>query len=211
MAIGVATRERVHVAIAAFFRGASRRPASRAGWAFPHTSIIDGPHSTLALGTDRVALHFHSVIVVGCAASKLPDYIDEAGPDALPKRGSTLLRYADRVASRIERALGIVERTSAEIGEGPWTPRTRTQNGYLFAFNTDGVRGACFELAPGNVLPLDPARIESVRKVASGFNIILDVYIRASPGDPNSAGVITVAGPRGRVRRIFDFIGCPIQ
>ena len=51
-----------------------------------HTSIIDGPHSTLALGTDRVALHFHSVIVVGCAASKLPDYIDEAGPDALPKR-----------------------------------------------------------------------------------------------------------------------------
>lgn len=112
------------------------------------------------------------------------------------------------MVNRFDKAMGIVERTSAEAGAGPWVPGLKTQNGYLFAADFDGVKAAAFETAPGRIaFTLEPETLVTVRKVASGLNVILELQLRAA-----DEGIITVTliGPRGRMKKIFAFIGHPL-
>jgi hypothetical protein len=112
------------------------------------------------------------------------------------------------MASFADRAVGIHERTSGEIGDGPWVPGQRMQIGYLFAATVDGEPYLAFEVAPGNVpISLAKSQLVAVRKRGSGLNIVVDVDVRAPEGD-----VVTLAivGTRGRVKKIFAFMGFPI-
>jgi len=113
------------------------------------------------------------------------------------------------VVNRYLQAMGVVERTSAEVADGPWVPGLQTQLGYLMAIDSEGVAGAAFEVAPGQIaLSFDREQVISARRVASGLNVIVDADIRADDG--NSVLTVTFIGPRGRMKRIFAFLGHPL-
>jgi hypothetical protein len=105
----------------------------------------------------------------------------------------------------IDRALGIVERTSAEAASGPWVPGMQTEMGYLWAATIEGEKVIAFETEPGRVaFGISAANLVTVRKLAAGFNIVVQVVIRDTEGMMDE---ITIIGPRGRMKKIFAFLG----
>lgn len=105
----------------------------------------------------------------------------------------------------VDRAYGIVERTSADLGEGYWLPGMPLTRGWLWAATVQGEPVAAFELAPGHVLlTLTPSTIQGVRKAASGLNVVLEVAVAADDGE---TVWLTFVGPRGRMKRIFAHVG----
>jgi len=110
------------------------------------------------------------------------------------------------MVNALDRAMGIVERTSAEVGEGRWLPGMRTQNGFLWAGLVKGEKCIAFESFPGQVLfALTADNLISARKVTAALNIIVEVVVGSEDGTGDVAMV--VIGPRGRVKRIFAYLG----
>lgn len=109
------------------------------------------------------------------------------------------------MASSIDRAYGIVERTSADLGEGYWFPGMPLTRGWLWAATVQGEPVVAFELAPGRViLTLTPSTIKGMRKAASGLNVVLEAAVAAEDG---KVVWLTFVGPRGRMKRIFAHVG----
>lgn len=112
------------------------------------------------------------------------------------------------MVSWIDKQLGIVERTSAEFAEGSWVPGMPTTLGFFWATRYEGQPVAAFEVAAGQVVfSLSKETVRRARKVASALNIVVEVAI---PLEYGTDGVLTIIGPRGRVKKIFAFIGHPI-
>ncbi len=108
----------------------------------------------------------------------------------------------------IDKALGIAVRTSADFGDGPWVPGMALHRGWLWAGTTGGETVLAFETAPGRVLfGLTADEFESVRKVASGLNVVVECVIK---DDDGLARTFTLGGPRGRMKKAFAYVGKPI-
>ncbi|ADU46583.1 hypothetical protein Intca_0021 [Intrasporangium calvum DSM 43043] len=108
----------------------------------------------------------------------------------------------------IDRMLGIAVRTSADFGDGAWTPGMPLQQGWLWAGTVEGDTVLAFELGPGRVLfGFTPDELRSVRKVASGFNTVVECVVAEENGSPRT---FTLVGPRGRIKKAFQHIGKPI-
>ncbi len=109
------------------------------------------------------------------------------------------------MVSYIDKTLGIVERTSADTGEGPWIPGMELTRGWLWAATLEGQRSVAFELAPGRVLfVFGPSDVKSVQKRASVLNTVVDVTV---VGDDGAPLVVTLVAPRGRLKRVLAHIG----
>ena len=109
------------------------------------------------------------------------------------------------MVSHIDKALGIVVRTSAEAGEGPWFPGMETTWGSLWALTHNGEHGVVFELAPGRVMfTISPEMVEFAQKRASAVNTVVDLTVKGADGAPL---VITLIAPRGRLKRVLAHIG----
>lgn len=81
----------------------------------------------------------------------------------------------------------------------------QTAMGFLWAATIEGEKVIAFETAPGQVeFGLSPANLVSARKVAAGLNIVVEVVIRDDEGTTDE---LTIIGPRGRVKKIFAFLG----
>lgn len=112
------------------------------------------------------------------------------------------------MVSWVDKQMGIVERTSAEFAEGAWVPGMPTTMGFLWATQYEGQPVAAFEVAPGQVVfSLNRETVRHARKVAAALNIVVEVAI---PLEDGTDGILTIIGPRGRVKKIFAFIGHPI-
>jgi len=109
------------------------------------------------------------------------------------------------MASFADRALGIVERTSADAFPGEWAPGVEMTRGFLWAMSLDGVPVLAFETSPGSILfSVAAPDILDVRKPRAGLNVMLEVDVK---GDNHEEHTLTLVGPRGRMKRIFDFLG----
>ena len=114
------------------------------------------------------------------------------------------------MTSRYDKAVGVIERTSAEVGELPWTASSEKQLGYLFAATVDGQKVAAFETAPGRVvLSIGAENLVSARKLSGAINIVVEVALRSNDGS-GEVFKIGVRGPNGRVSNIFAFLGHPL-
>jgi hypothetical protein len=108
----------------------------------------------------------------------------------------------------IDRMLGIAVRTSADFGDSAWTPGMPMHQGWLWAGTVEGEKVLAFEFGPGQVVfGLAPDELMSVRKVASGFNVVVECVVSDEDGSPRT---FTLVGPRGRMRKAFEHIGKPI-
>jgi hypothetical protein len=109
------------------------------------------------------------------------------------------------VVRDIDKALGIVVRTSAEAGEGPWFPGMETTWGSLWARTADGEHEVGFDLGPGGVMiRISPEMVEFAKKRASALNTIVDVTVKRADG---ARQVITFIAPRGHLKRALAHIG----
>ena len=109
------------------------------------------------------------------------------------------------MANAIDRAMGIHERTSAEAASGAWYAGMPTVMGFLWAATVENERWLAFETAPGQVaFGFTTAQILGARRVAAGLNVIVEMLVRDNEGD---SSMLTVIGPRGRVKNIFAFVG----
>jgi hypothetical protein len=54
------------------------------------------------------------------------------------------------------------------------------------------------------LLAFTPDELKSVRKVASGFNVVIECEVENEDGSPRT---FTLVGPRGRMNRAFAFMG----
>src|SRR5215510_14286083 len=74
-----------------------------------------------------------------------------------------------------DRSLGIAVRTSADFGDGPWVPGMKLHRGQLWAGTVEGQTVLAFEHVPGRALfGFAPDDLKSVRKVASGLNVVVE-------------------------------------
>jgi hypothetical protein len=109
------------------------------------------------------------------------------------------------MVNALDKAMGIVERTSAEAGDGVYFGGMPTVRGFFWAAAVEGEKVAAFEMAPGNVIfGLTSENVRSVKKVMAGLNIIVQVVYGYEDGEPMP---IVIIGPRGRVKKIFAYIG----
>ncbi|WP_431866027.1 hypothetical protein [Microbacterium paraoxydans] len=114
------------------------------------------------------------------------------------------------MASAADKAMGIVERTSAEVGELPWTSSSEKRLGYLFAVSVGGQPVAGFEVAPGQViLELGRENLVSVRKVSGAMTIVVELTMRSTDGSGEIVK-LGMRGPSGRMKRVFAFLGHPL-
>jgi hypothetical protein len=105
----------------------------------------------------------------------------------------------------IDQMLGIAVRTSADFGEGAWVPGMDLNQGSLWAGTMEGERAIAFDLAPGRLLfAFTPDELTSVRKVASGFNVVVECVVEGEDGSPTT---FTLVGPRGRMKKAFAYVG----
>lgn len=114
------------------------------------------------------------------------------------------------MVNRLDQAAGMYERTSAEVGELPWTPSSEKRLGYLFAATLEGQNFAAFEVAPGQViLSIGAENLVSARRISGAINIVVEVKLRSNDGTGEIFSV-GIRGPRGRVAKIFAFLGHPV-
>ena len=112
------------------------------------------------------------------------------------------------MVSSLDKAIGIIERTSAELGQGFYYGGMPTQWGFLWAANLEGEPAAVFELGPGQMLvAFTKDNLIAASKVAAGLNIIVQVSVKGNDG---SAVPLVIVGPRGRIKKIFAFLGKPL-
>jgi hypothetical protein len=110
--------------------------------------------------------------------------------------------------TKFDRMLGIAVRTSADFGDGPWVPGMELHRGWLWAGTVEGVTALAFEHAPGRLLfGFASDELKSVRKVASGLNVVVECVITDDDGSPRT---FTLVGPRGRMKKAFAYVGKPI-
>lgn len=77
--------------------------------------------------------------------------------------------------------------------------------GFLWAATVDGEKVIAFEVAPGQVVfGLSETSLASARKVAAGLNIVVEAVMKDDEGNTET---LTIIGPRGRVKKIFAFLG----
>jgi hypothetical protein len=108
------------------------------------------------------------------------------------------------MVNALDRAMGVVERTSAEAAEGSWVPGMPTVRGFLWAAPLEGTKYIAFETAPGRVeFGLHAGNLVRAKKVAAGLNMVVEAVMR----DGDEDVILTIIGPRGRVKRIFAFLG----
>lgn len=109
------------------------------------------------------------------------------------------------MVNALDKAMGIVERTSAELGVGAWYAGMQTARGFLWAATVEGDKYIAFEVAPGQVVVgMTAETLKYARKVASGLNIIVNASVTDDNGELTH---LTFIGPRGRVKKIFAFLG----
>lgn len=111
------------------------------------------------------------------------------------------------MVNKIDQMLGIVERTSADVGDGRWVPGMPMQRGYLWASTVEGTRVMAFEVAPGQILlAIEQPTITRSIKRASGLNMVVEVEVTVN----GERLVLTLVAPRGRLKRILTFMGHPV-
>jgi len=104
--------------------------------------------------------------------------------------------------------MGIVVRTSADFGDGSWTPGMPMHRGSLWVGTVEGQRVLAFDLSPGRVLfGFTAPELTTVRRVASGLNIAVECGVADWGGSPRT---FTLVGPRGRMKKAFAAVGRPL-
>lgn len=113
------------------------------------------------------------------------------------------------MASWIEKASGIYESTSAQFAFGTWVPGMQTITGRFWAANTpDQGAVAVFEAPGRNFLwSISKENITYAKKIAAALQIVVEILL---VDDGGNSHLITLIGPRGRVKKIFAFVGYPL-
>lgn len=112
-----------------------------------------------------------------------------------------------REAARPEPKL--LTQTSASMGMLPWEYQRRQdlEVGSLSVVELNGQRTLVFSGRRPELFTLEANQIATVTKVASGFNVIVDVIFGATIAE---VAAVCFVGPRGRMKTIFATLGHPI-
>jgi hypothetical protein len=113
------------------------------------------------------------------------------------------------MVNRLEKLAGVYESTAAAYEVGYLMPGNRPTPGRLWAANVPDLgETAVFELPNGTIAwHLTKSNVMFVEKVASGLQIMLElVYM----DDRGFTQMVTLIAPRGRLKKIFEFIGHPL-
>jgi hypothetical protein len=111
--------------------------------------------------------------------------------------------------NRFEKLAGVYESTAANYVPGYLLPGDPATPGRLWAANVPDLgETAVFELPNGTFAwHLTKTNVVFVQKVASGLQIMLELTYM---NDNGFTEMITLIAPRGRLKKIFAFIGHPL-
>jgi hypothetical protein len=113
------------------------------------------------------------------------------------------------MATWAEKAAGIYESTAAQFAFGPRVPGMQVLPGRFWAADTpDEGAVAAFEAPGRNILwSISRQIVTYVKRIAAALQIVVEIVF---VDDEGNSHLITLIGPRGRVKKIFAFIGYPL-
>jgi hypothetical protein len=118
---------------------------------------------------------------------------------------ATRTKSANHTPEPSGHSVQVLEKTSADLGWGPFYGGIPTVRGWLWAGGIDGVRSIAFNTDENNSLVVvDRTEIRAVRKVMGVplLNTVVDVdYIVA-----DIPLTICFAAPTGRLKKVFAFL-----